>query len=121
MKSKVYYLLLLLFLIIGIRLMLNIESFTQHPNSFYGDVANVDSTVKGLYPTRKLGRVCNERGSKPAYMPTQCIHKDGTTNRNANCECMDKTMTYCTSCYPDVKHEKLTAEEINNEFPYMQY
>ena len=54
-------------------------------------------------------------------MPTQCIHKDGTTNKHANCECMDKTMTYCTSCYPNVKHIELTSEELQHEYPYMHY
>lgn len=122
MKSEIIYLLLLLFVILGISGLLNIESFTtQSSKSFYNDVANVDGIVKGLYPTRKLGKICKEKGSKPAYMPTQCIHKDGTTNKHANCECMDKTMTYCTSCYPNVKHIELTSEELQHEYPYMHY
>ena len=123
MKNHFYYLCVLLFVIIGISALLNIESFTtQSSKSFYGDVANVDESVKGLYPTRKLGQICKDKGGyPPAYMPTQCIHQDGSVNKHANCECMDKTMTYCTSCYPDVKHIELNAEDLEHEYSYMSY
>jgi len=122
MENRFYYLLILLFVVIGISMMLNIERFAQTPNSYYNDVANVDESVKGLYPTRNLEQICKEKGGHPpAYMPTQCIHQDGSINKHANCECMDKTMTYCTSCYPDVKHIELTAEELEHEYSYMSY
>jgi hypothetical protein len=115
MKNSFYYLLILLFVIIGISMILNIEKFN-------GNIANVDESVNILYPTKNLETICKEKNnSKPAYMPTQCIHEDGTINKNANCECMDKTNSYCTSCYPDIKHIELTSEELNNDFSYMSY
>lgn len=118
MKNHFYYLLILLFVIIGISVMLNIEKFTNNK----AHVANVDDSVQGLYPTRNLEKICKEKGGHPpSYMPTQCIHQDGSINRHANCECMDKTMTYCTSCYPNVKHIELSAEELEKEYSYMAY
>jgi len=116
-KNHLLLLLLLLITSICLGLMVNTETYTNSSN-----VANVDEAVKGLYPTKNLGEICHEKGGfPPAYMPTQCIHQDGSVNKHANCECMDPTMTYCTSCYPDVKHIELSAEELNNEFSYMSY
>ena len=115
MKNYFYYLLILLFVISGISVMLNIEKFVNN-------VSNIDETVNILYPTKNLEEICKKKNnSKPAYMPTQCINKDGSVNNKANCECMDNTNSYCTSCYSDIKHIELTSEELNNEFSHMSY
>lgn len=119
MKKNFCYLLVFLFIIITINVLLNIETFINKLNN---NVSNIDESVKGLYPTRNLENICKKKGGyPPSYMPTQCIHKDGTINRHANCECMDETLTYCTSCYPNIKHLELSAEDLENEYSYMNY
>ena len=111
---KGFCMVLSIFLIVIILGSLSKESFQS--------VSNIDESVKGLFPTKGLEEICKKRGGyPPAYMPTQCIRSDGSVDRKSNCECMDKTMTYCTSCYPNVKHKQYNAKDLEQQYPYMSY
>ncbi len=64
-----------------------------------------------LFPTKKLSKICAEKGLKPAFGPTSCF-KDGQYDPYANCQCLDKQTGECKLCYPDIKKDETSSSVI---------
>lgn len=67
-------------------------------------LANVENYDNYLFPIKGLGKECEAKDLKPAYMPTVCV-VDGKLNSYANCKCIDKKTGECKICYPEIKRD----------------
>ena len=66
-----------------------------------------------LFPVKGLGKECEAKGLKPAFMPTICT-KEGQMNTYANCKCVDPNTGECKICYPEIKKDAKSRTVIYN-------